>query len=199
MSALSGLSLDDFLGGMLSLPPPGRAFSGDPDTAQAIVFTPPADALTRVHEGAMRLLDIEADPGQTVDLLPDWEREFGLPDPCTAAGATMDQRRRALLAKIAALGGQSRAYFIRVAAALGYAIAIEEFSPFWLGTPLGSPLCGPGWQWVWNIHAPDIAVRFFRLGLSALGEPFSTVSHADLECRLRELAPAHTFLLFIYS
>ena len=200
MSLLSPFGPSDFLKALLDLPPPGKAFSGDPATVQASVFTPPGNALSNVHAAAMLLLEQEADPAFTTILLPEWETDWGLPDPCTAASPTVSQRRAALLAKIASQGGQSASYFVSVAAALGFAITISECPPFRLGsTPLGSPLRGPGWQFVWRVHAPSITVSYFRLGSSALGEPFATVSNTELACRLNQIKPAHTVLLFVYS
>ena len=36
---------------------------------------------------AADLLETESDPRTTVELLPDWERAWGLPDPCVKAAA----------------------------------------------------------------------------------------------------------------
>lgn len=199
MSVLSSFGPPDFLRALLHLPPPGRAFSGDPDTVQAAVFTPPGNALASVHAAAVLLLEQEADPFYTELLLPEWEADWGLPDPCTPVAPTIAQRRAALLAKIAAQGGQSPAYFVAVAAAMGITITITEYSPFRLGSRLGSPLLGPGWQFVWQVNAPSITVRYLRLGSSALGERFATVSNTELACRLNQIRPAHTLLRFVYS
>jgi uncharacterized protein YmfQ (DUF2313 family) len=200
MSFLSNLGLQEFLNQFLDLAPPGRAFSGDNDTMQATVFTPPANALANLHAGAMRLLEQEADPFYTIELLPEFETDYGLPDPCTPAGATIEQRRAALLAKIASVGGQSRAYFIGIAAALGYTITITEPRPFRFGSSrFGDGLRGPGWQFVWRVHAPQITIRYFRFGGSAFGERFAVASATDLQCRLNALKPARTLIQFIFA
>jgi len=200
MINLSALGPADFLRAVLDTPPPGPAFSGDPDTVQAQVFTPPANALANVHAASMRLLEIEADPAYTIQLLPEWENDYGLPDPCTPLNPTLDQRRLALLSKIAAIGGQSIAYFVGFAAALGYTITITEFQPFRLGVShFGDLLCGPLWEYVWQVNAPSITVSRFRFGPGAFGEPFWTIDNTELECRLRAIMPAHTRLNFSYS
>jgi len=199
MSVLANLGLAEFLRQFTTLPPPGRAFSGDPDTVQAQVFTPPSDALANLHAGAMRLLEIEADPTATTELLQEWEFDWGLPDPCTAAGGSITQRRAALNAKIASLGGQSIAYYVGVAAAFGYTITITERRPFRLGrTGLGSPMGGIAWTFTWVINAPATTIQYFRLGTS-LGQPFATWGDAEFECRMRSIMPAHTVLLFSYG
>ncbi|WP_428485939.1 YmfQ family protein [Rhodopila sp.] len=189
-----------FLAAVQALPPPGRAFPSDPTTIQAQVFTPPADALLNVRAIALQLANVEADPAFTTELLPDWEADFGLPDPCSAPGASVEQRRASLLARIASLGGQSPGYYIAVAAALGFTISITEFIPFRLGVAqLGQPLLSPGWQFVWQVNAPAITVSYFKLGQSVWGDPFWSVGNTELQCRIRALAPAHTLVLFKYS
>ena len=191
---------DAFLAAVQALPPPGPAFPRDTDTLMARVFTPPADALANVRAMALRLVNVEADPSQTLELLAEWEADYGLPDPCTPLGASVEQRRAALVAKVASIGGQSPAYFIAVAAALGFTITITEFTPFTLGwSKLGDPLMGPTARFVWRVNAPSITVSRFTLGRGVLGDPLWTIGNAELECRLRAIAPAHTLLIFQYS
>ena len=107
---------DAMLSSVQSLPPPGRAFPRDTDTLMAQLFSVKADVLTAVRQFILNLVNVEADPTLTTELLPDWEADFGLPDPCTVANPSTDQRRASLLAKIASQGGQSPEYFISVAA-----------------------------------------------------------------------------------
>jgi len=58
---------------------------------------------------AADLLEIESDPRATVELLPDWERNWGLPDPCiTNPPSSMEERRLRLLVKMTLFGGQRR-------------------------------------------------------------------------------------------
>lgn len=94
---------------------------------------------TWVDRRAADLLEIETDPRRTIEMLPDWERNWGLPDPCfLGVGQGIDQRRQILLLKMTLLGGQSRAFFIWVAAQLGYTVTIGEYAPFMVGvSPCG--------------------------------------------------------------
>jgi uncharacterized protein YmfQ (DUF2313 family) len=66
-------------------------------------------------------------------LLPDWERNWGLPDPCYAEPTTLSGRRSALVQRMTILGAQSRAFFISAAAYIGYTISISEYRPFIVG------------------------------------------------------------------
>jgi uncharacterized protein YmfQ (DUF2313 family) len=200
MTLLSNPPPDAFLAAVCALPPPGRAFPRDADTLMAKVFTPPADALAAVRAVALQLANVEADPALTTELLAEWEAEYGLPDPCSPLNPSVGQRRASLLAKIASLGGQSIAYYTAVAAALGFTITITEFKPFRLGiSTLGTPLMGPGWEFVWQVNAPSVTVAWFHLGASVLGDPFWSIGNTELQCRLNAIKPAHTLLLFKYS
>ena len=72
----------------------------------------------------------QAFPSATTYTLPDWERELGLPDGCSTAPTGIEARVAAVRSKFASVGGQSPAYFICLAASLGYAITIEEPGQF---------------------------------------------------------------------
>ncbi len=77
----------------------------------------------------VRIEDIfrEMDFRQMVELLPDWERIAGLPDPCAPTPTTIPERQAALVARITARGGDSGgstvAMLIQIAVDLGYADA----------------------------------------------------------------------------
>lgn len=87
-----------------------------------------------VDRRAADLLEIETDPRLTVEMLADWERAWGLPDNCfLGVGQSIDERRKFLVLKMTLQGGQSRAWFIWVAAQLGQVVAITEFAPFMCG------------------------------------------------------------------
>jgi uncharacterized protein YmfQ (DUF2313 family) len=82
---------------------------------------------------AADLLEIESDPRSTVELLPDWERNWGLPDPCIQSPQTVSQRQFALVQRMTIQGGQSRQFFIDIAKQIGYDITITEYRPFQVG------------------------------------------------------------------
>jgi len=126
---------------------------------------------------------------------------MGLPNPCTPAGSSVGQRRASLLAKIAGLRRPVAGLFtIAVAAALGFAITITEFTPSRLGfMSFGDPLMAPEWQIVWQVNAPTITVALFHFGTGVFGDPFWAIGNTELQCRLSAIAPAHTILIFAYS
>ena len=105
--------------------PRGPAWPEDPGTTAEAMRQAIADSAEAVHTLGSTLVEIEADPTQTLLLLPDWERDWGLPDPCTPLNATIAQRRAALVGKIVSNAGGNLSllqYLETVAAAYRYSI-----------------------------------------------------------------------------
>lgn len=156
----------------------------------------------RLHARANNVL-VETFPCSTIELLPEWEATLGLPDPCTGPLDTVQQRTAAVCAKFSARGGQSPAYFIALAEALGYTIEIETFKPFYASQGrAGDPLYDEQWAYVWRVAVTagtNSVTVYFRAGESAAGEPLAMWGDKMLECLFHAIAPAHTVLTFVYS
>jgi uncharacterized protein YmfQ (DUF2313 family) len=193
-------SADEYRNQLQQLLPPGYAIPATEGTEAYLLLDGIAQELARV-DGRAEVLISEANPATTTELLPDWERVAGLPDECSnGADSTIEARRRALLAKLTATGGQSAAYYIQVAKALGYDVTITEFHPFRVGmSQVGDALTNGDWQFTWRINAPETTVMSFKVGLSVVGDPLATWGNDMLECYMNKLKPAHTILLFGYS
>lgn len=86
-----------------------------------------------IEERASALLERESDPRITLELLTDWERNWGLPDLCYAEPFSIADRQRALVQRMTIEGAQSREFFIAAAAYIGYTITITEYRPFVIG------------------------------------------------------------------
>jgi uncharacterized protein YmfQ (DUF2313 family) len=183
-----------------ALLPPGQAFPRDSGTTLHDLLDGMSIELARVDDRASAL-PLEVNPNTTLELLPDWERVAGLPDKCSGIlEETLQGRRNALLAKLTSTGGQSADYFIQLAASLGYAVTIEVFRPFRAGRSVaGDVLSNGAWAFAWRIHAPDVTVIPFRAGLSVAGERLRVWGSDTLECKIRQLAPAHTIPIFAYG
>lgn len=197
-----------------SLLPEGQAWNREKDSNTTALLTVFASELSKIHQRADDLI-IESDPRSTLEALTDWEDEAGLPDTCTGATDTIQERRSALVNRITSEGGQSLGYFLDIAAALGYEITIEEFRPFVCGQSqfgLGQVTEG---QVITTYGITDhVDIRFnlkvtvlgsrvtwFRCGVSELGKDhLAKISNAaDLECVLRQRKPAHTNLIMAYT
>jgi len=172
-----------------------------------------------VDSRAADLLERESDPRKTIELLPDWERNWGLPDPCVKEPISIYDRQVALVQKMTMLGAQSRQFFIDQMAKLGYTITIEEFAPFMAGIsqcgdtrtpPLDpNPLIGryrwyigpPEQRFYWTVHVGAARLTWFRCGSGQAGvDPHLRIGiFTDLECLLGRWKPAHTEIVFDYS
>lgn len=168
-----------------------------------------AGVVARWAERVGRFLLWEAFPPTSYDLLPDWERVLGLPEPCFPAAQTLEERRQAVLEKLQRRpGGQSRPYFTGIARRLGYhvdepsehalpqelpfqagridQITIREFRPFMFGVSrLGDSrwrFAPPRMRYVWIVSVPGVRLKWLRFGhgASRLGQdPHLTIRRAE--------------------
>jgi uncharacterized protein YmfQ (DUF2313 family) len=209
----------DYREAFLALLPQGQAW---PRQAMVSVLWQTCDGLCdywgSVDGRAADLLETESDPRATLELITDWERNWGLPDPClTSPPTALNERRLALLTKMTMLGAQSRQFFINLAAAYGYTITITEYAPYMTGVSrVGdqSGIYNPGdptryhWQlgppemrFCWTIHVSALSLTYFHVNSSQCGiDRLLKIGIAsDLECVLGKLKPAHTLIVYDYS
>lgn len=185
---------DDYVRLLTNLMPKGPAWS-----EQDPLLDGEAEELARLHNRVMDLLE-EYDPRTTVELFGQWETEYSLPDPCLTVSPSFIERRAALVAKVFGLGGQSPAFYVAVAAALGFAITITEFRPFRVDfNAVGDALYGEDWCFAWQVNGPTTTFSEFAVDLSRVGDALRTWGNALLECVTNRLRPAHTFVLYRYS
>lgn len=189
---------DDFTDQLLALLPRGRAWPRDLETTIRKTIAGLAPTYARNMERGNALV-VDAFPGDTESLLPEWEASLGLPDPCAGAGATIAQRRAQVVSKLADTGGQSEGYFIALAAKLGYEITITKYAPNTFGMAFGGFFAGDDWAYTWQVNAALVNQHFFEFGAGSLGDPFSSWGNAVLECVFNALKPAHTVLIFSYT
>lgn len=183
-----------------SLLPPGAAWPRDEDALLSQLLLALADDLVRSDERAEDLLD-EADPRTTLELLDDWERVAGLPDPCAGdVERTLQSRRSDLVTKLTSRGGQSRAYFIDRAATLGHDITITETRPTIAGVMRsGDELVGSHEdRHAWTVSVPVDNTYAFVAGASVAGDELGYWQPVRLECLLERLKPAHSRILWQY-
>lgn len=182
-----------------ALLPQGIAWTRADDAVLTRLLTGIATEFARIDKRGQDL-ERESDPRGTTELIGDWERVAGLPDPCVGELAALVARRAAVTGRVSALGGQSRGYFIALAAALGYSITIEEFRPFQAGRSVaGDPLSNGDWIFTWRVHGPETTVRPFYAGIGRAGEPLRTWGNLSLECTFLRERPAQTHVLFSYD
>jgi uncharacterized protein YmfQ (DUF2313 family) len=190
----------DYLHQLQALLPHGPAWPRDDAAAISRLLAALATELARVDGRAMQLVE-EADPRTVAELFADWERVTGLPDACAVAfggDQSMSQRRAALVGRLTTMGGQSSAYYVGLAAALGYAITISEFSEHSVNDNVEHALYGAAWNFAWQVNAALNTVTEFTID-STVDDPLAAWGNALLECVINRLKPAQTTVLFSYT
>ncbi len=175
-----------------ALLPPGAAWPRDPDAELTKLLDPPATELARI-DAFREELRRELDPRTTTELLSDWEATCELP-----SAGTLAERRDAVFAKVTERGGQSRPYFINLAAKLGFTITITNFAPHDDNANDAAPLYGTDWRFAFQINAPATTIREWT-DISGDDEPLRTWGNQALEDAINEDKPAHTVALFTYG
>ena len=188
----------DFLALAQALLPPGQAWPRDESALITKLLSGISGETSDFHNQAVNFLEFEANPYTTTVLLPDWEAAFGLPDPCVPQPQTLQQRRNALVGRLAADGGQSIAYYIAVAAAVGFLVTITEYRPYTCETPVDQPIYDDAWRFALGIHAPAETVVPFTCQ-SGCDDPLQVWGNELLECTIKRIAAAHITPLFFYG
>ncbi len=192
----------DYLRSLQSLLPLGKAWNRTEGSNLTEFLHGEAEEFARVDQRSVDLL-VERDTRTSSELLIDHEIDLGLPDECSPDTQTIQERRLSAHSRLITLGQQNPAYFIEIAAALGWTIAITEFTPFWMnvgtmGEPIGDQTNIFYWKVTITLGGGDII--YFLVGSSQMGDPLSFVPGTDsLICILKKYKPAHTTLLFDFD
>jgi uncharacterized protein YmfQ (DUF2313 family) len=181
-----------------SLLPSGAAWTRDPDAVLTRFLSAVGDGLGQADHRAENLIT-EADPRTTLEMLVDWERALGLPDPCTGVPETVAGRQRQVYSRWTARGGQSAAYFISLAQALGYVISIGEHRQALCTDPCTVALDPAPWHHVFEVKAPPVTIHELDCVAGGCDEPLRIWGNIALECALSRYAPAHSLVHFLYG
>lgn len=193
------LSESDYLQQLQALLPLGAAWTRDDDAALTRYLAAQAKELARIDQRAEDLVN-EADPHNTSEMLPDWERNFGLPDECLTAPTSPAERRSRLVQRVTAQGGQSAAFFISLLASLGYlGCSVIEYPPMKASSKCNAALNQGGWRYAWCINVPQAAnVKTMKVN-GTCRDPLASWGDPGLMCLLAKYKPAHTILNISYG
>lgn len=192
------LKASAYLQQLQNLLPRGLAWPRAPGAYLTKLLSAFAEEFARIDSRVDALLN-EADPRTTSEMLVDWERVAGLPDPCVTEDQTVEQRRAALVTKLTLLGGQSRAYYIDIAAGLGYADAtIDEYRPMTCNDDCNDALNSFDDRFTWQINLPAEGGIFLANCQSPCNSPLAAWGDEAIECRINRYKPAHTTVIFAY-
>mgnify|MGYP003582980059 CR=1 FL=1 len=145
----------------------------------------------------------EVDPRTATELLADWERVLGLPDECMASlPLTIADRRMLAWQKLTEIGGQSRAYFIALAAKFGEpGVTIDDgFRPMNCNDDCNDALSSEADRFVWRVNIPHPAGNARPMNCNDdCNDALQMYSLSLAECPLTERKPAHTTVVFSYA
>lgn len=137
-----------------SMLPPGRAFTRAPDSVLSRLLGAIAAMLTAAQLWLEGLL-VQADPRRATSLLQDWERLLGLPDATTPAGLQTVDRQLAAFGRLTEVGGQSRPYYIELAARNGEpGCTITNFRPANCNSNCNAKLYSQQDIFTWRVNVP---------------------------------------------
>ena len=152
-------------------------------------------ALDRSATNAEALL-AELFPTGAYETLADYERVYGL---APGQGDPLQLRRNRVIQKMREMGRLDPAYFVGLAAGLGFTIVIEELHPFMTGWGYaGEELGDDDSDWCWRVWYSDTDNGYyFRAGESEAGECLSYGYLVVLQDLFNDLKPADTYVEFI--
>lgn len=190
-------TFDDWWAQTAALLPRGIAWLRDPTSVIGRVIAVIAKERKTRHDRKLILLEAESFPAFSLELLADWERLGGLPDPCRAAPGTLAERRAELIDVFFADHVPTPDNMVAWAAQAGWNITIREQREFVADVSAAGDAIGES-DFVWVVSVLGQAISYFRVDENVAGDPLFTFPDiATLECVLRRAAPRHTALYFI--
>lgn len=174
--------MDKYTHQLVALQPPGKALPRHADSNWVKLLGGLAQELGRIDT---RLDDLQEEVtlgDNATEMLDDWEKALGLPDPCAPAPTDINIRRARIRAKLSSVGGQSIAYFTDVLRNLGFLVTIKNKDPFLMGiSKMGDSLGGYEWSNTWQISVPG---------------NIDTDTYKLIKCVIDQIKPAHTAVLW---
>lgn len=187
----------DYVTRLQALLPPGRAWPRDADATLTKVLTGLAGALADTNTDANALL-VDAFPATAIDLLPEWEAALDLPGQFGVAPGTTAGRQAAVVAALTNTGGQSKAYLIALAAALGYTITISEFTVYGVDQGVDTPINGDACGSMFVVHA-SAAIAITYTPVVDVVQATPNFGNPALEAMLAAAKPAASICITSYT
>lgn len=191
---LTNASVDDYRRVLYALMPPGPAFSDENPLLDGL-----ASEFARCHNHILSLIT-ESDPRTTTELIDEWEKDAGLPDPCDEVygiNRPISERRRILCAKLLTQANQSVPYYEQIAKDLGYDVEVHGYRAHTVESPVDEPIVGPEWVFSFAIVAPEETIHDASVNDDVV-TPIRWWGNRRLECKINSIKQSHTLPIFIY-
>lgn len=185
--------------------PPGPAFPrGDYESAMAMLLEVFALELSRIDSRVEALIR-ENDPRVCVETFREWLTEWGLPDVCANLMAGMNDSvlRQLLLFRITVPGGQSRAFFIDLAARFGYRIQIDELVRHTVMSKVMDAMWSQSHPYVWRVNVlsgtdRENTTASMHTVIGGADEALAWWGDQLIECLIERYKPAHAEVVYGY-
>ena len=197
---MPALSKYDFVNILQKLLPNGAAWPRTPGANITRLLAALARLATTFNLRLQVLLD-ELNPATSSELLPEWEAFTGACGSCCTEPGSMKDRRAHVISKLIEQGSLSKAYFLQLAADLGYKdTTITEFRPTHCEMTCEVPVVDEAWRFVWTVNLPHEGNNYSLFRADSRADSLID-SHAfgALECKFMQLKPAHTYVIFTYE
>ncbi len=185
---------------LLAVGPQGPMWPRDPASVWGQMLLALGGEFSRIEGQGETLADEASAPGSAVVMLPDYERVLG-PDPYgrDTSAMSMAQRQQIVLQRWVESGGQSRAFYQALAAALGVSITIGEFATTQCGAAeCGAASCIPSpMEFYWTVSLAQGVTEVPQCGGASCGDA-AYVEPSPVQPVIEALAPAHTTPVFLY-
>lgn len=186
---------EDYGQSLLGLLPYGPAWPRDADSPHAKLLGGLAVEMGRLDASAHDLLD-EFEPRTTLAFLQRWEAICGIVD----LAATLTQRQLAVYETVTRRGGQTAAYYIAMAARLGFTATVTEFTEYSVDLDVDQPLYGADWAFAWQVNLPLQQSNGIDFSIDAdVDTPLGTFVSVIDTSPFVEYKPAHSSVLFSYQ
>ncbi|MGA0569656.1 YmfQ family protein [Variovorax sp. VNK109] len=197
-----GVMSERWLAALQALLPPGDALTREPGANLTRLLGAVAELFGLTHEQLEDLRAQSSDPLQASEMLEDWERLLGLPDDCmVGVPLSLLERRSIALQRLTEVGGQSRAYFIDLAARFGEpGCTITEFRPMNCNDDCNDALYSEADRFFWRVNVPHPAANARPMNCNDdCNDALQYYTPSLIECPITERKPAHTNVLFAYA
>lgn len=167
---------ENFRQALLYLLPMGPIWSREPGSLCHYWASIIGQVYVRNSDRAIELLQVSF-PGTATELLDEWEKTVGLPDPCVGEVTDLQLRQRLVVDRLVSSVDSNINFYIMYAKKyFGFDITIDQFTPFRLGTHLNRPLGGEDWSHTWRIRS-DQDLKY-------------------LPCIFNRISPTHTLVYY---
>jgi len=135
---------------LAKLLPPGGLWNLESGSWLHRILTALGDEFDRVVARGVDLIN-ESDPRTATETIGDWERTVGLPDVQVPVLPTeLGARRSIVIQKLLSRGGQDVGFFVNLASACGWSVALSLTEPLRSGFRCGAR-CYGGDAWAYAI------------------------------------------------